>query len=162
MEDECWIWTGHTMPNGYGQVNYRGETYLVHRVAYRAFVEDFPDELQINHLCHSRSCFNPSHLYVGTQQDNVDDMWRAGRASGSEARSSPGERHPHAKLTEDQALKLYELAWSGRYTLQEIGDMFGLTGKYVWQIKHEYVWKHLWQRPSWSTPIITEKANGRS
>ena len=84
MADECWVWTGQTNgPHpgcGYGQVVYGGQKHqALHRVSYRVFVDDIPEELQVNHLCHVRLCINPSHLYVGTHQDNMDDMWEAGR-----------------------------------------------------------------------------------
>ena len=36
---------------------------------------------QANHKCHNSMCVNPRHMYIGTQQDNIRDMIKAGRAS---------------------------------------------------------------------------------
>jgi hypothetical protein len=114
MPDECWIWTGNAMPNGYGMVAYRGKSELAHRVAYRVFVEDFSKEFQINHLCHVRLCINPSHLYVGTQQDNIDDMWQAGRAN------------PRKVLTDQQVAEALQMLQEGRSQM-DVARHFGVS-----------------------------------
>jgi hypothetical protein len=39
---------------------------------------DSPDGV-VRHKCDNSGCVSPDHLEVGTQQDNMDDMWRRGR-----------------------------------------------------------------------------------
>jgi hypothetical protein len=56
-----------------------------------------------------------------------------------------GERAGAAKLSEDQARQIRKLAWDGAYTLQEIGDMFGVCPSNAHAIKHGLIWKHLWE-----------------
>ena len=46
---------------------------LVHRAVYEQTRGEIPDGKQINHLCDRPYCFQPSHLYAGTAQDNADD-----------------------------------------------------------------------------------------
>ena len=61
------------------------------------------------------------------------------------------------KLTEDQVRLIYELAWSGRYTLQVIANTFQISPTQVRRIKHREGWGHLWdERPEWTTPQIEE------
>jgi transposase len=67
-----------------------------------------------------------------------------------------GENGCPAKLTEDQAKQIYELAWAGLHSQAEIGEMFGVSRSKVTLIKLRKNWKHLWQRPRWSTPTLTE------
>ena len=50
-----------------------------HRISYREFVGEFPDELFICHHCDNPPCFNPSHLFPGTNLDNIADMVQKGR-----------------------------------------------------------------------------------
>jgi len=43
--------------------------------------------LLICHLCNNPCCVNPDHLWIGTNQDNINDMVRKGRVCH-------GDRHP--------------------------------------------------------------------
>jgi hypothetical protein len=70
--------------------------------------------------------------------------------------ASVGERNGYAKLTDDQVFEIHDLAWDGRYSQRKIGRMFDVAQSVVSQIKNEVAWRHLWQRPKWSAPAITE------
>lgn len=79
---ECWTWTG-TTSQGYGkiQAGRRGEGWLwVHRVSWELQNGPVPDGLQVLHRCDNPPCVRPSHLFLGTQVDNIRDMWAKGRA----------------------------------------------------------------------------------
>ena len=43
---------------------------------------DLESDLFILHKCDDGLCFNPEHLFVGTQADNLKDASRKGRISG--------------------------------------------------------------------------------
>jgi len=68
--DACWIWRGYVMPNGYGQFR-DGRIVLAHRFAYEDVVGPIPDGLQIDHLCKTTACVNPSHMGPVTQAVNL-------------------------------------------------------------------------------------------
>lgn len=67
----CWHWTGYIEPNGYGRVNYHGKNYRIHRAIMIALGKIIPSTLHIDHLCHNRACWNPMHLEVKTQSENL-------------------------------------------------------------------------------------------
>ncbi len=74
--DECWIRIGCTNYNEYDSISIGNKTILIHRAsafAYLGFVLN--SKLQINHKsnCSYKACFNYSHLYIGTQKDNMQD-----------------------------------------------------------------------------------------
>ncbi len=75
----CWEWTGWINREGYGRIQYKGKKYLTHRISALVFkgydLTDYANAgLQVNHLCHNRKCFNPSHFYIGTQDENMNDL----------------------------------------------------------------------------------------
>lgn len=87
----CWLWTGYTAPNGYGE--WRGNR--AHRAAYVIAIGPIPDGLHIDHLCRVRNC----DMHYGRWQ-------RLGDAGGAELRRKPApptciidscDSLPHAK-----------------------------------------------------------------
>lgn len=100
--DGCWMWTASLFPDGYGQFGAGGSGNIVgaHRWAYEHFVEEVPDDLTVEHLCHTRKrlicqggptcphrrCVNPEHMEVlprgingqrGVQTKYVEETARA-------------------------------------------------------------------------------------
>lgn len=75
----CWLWSGSTNPNGYGQLSYKGKINRAHRFSYEAFIGPIPKDKMICHRCDTRTCCNPDHMFLGTAQDNVTDMVKKGR-----------------------------------------------------------------------------------
>lgn len=76
----CWLFTG-SKNKGHGQI-FMGEGLRperVHRISAQHYLDyDLTSSLQVNHKCANRNCWNPDHLYVGTQQQNVGDSMIAG------------------------------------------------------------------------------------
>lgn len=68
---DCWLWTGHTRPNGYGCFRVGRKQTSVHRFAYEEFVGPIPEGMHVDHLCRVRSCANPLHLELVSPRENV-------------------------------------------------------------------------------------------
>lgn len=65
---------------GYGCLRAEGgKIEKAHRVSYMAFVGEIPDGKLVLHSCDMRACINPDHLHIGTQSDNMREMWQRGR-----------------------------------------------------------------------------------
>lgn len=81
--DACWNWTAFRKPNnGYGTFHIGGRSgaiVLAHRLSYQIHFGPVPDDLSVLHRCDNPACCNPGHLFLGTQQDNVDDREAKGR-----------------------------------------------------------------------------------
>ena len=80
LDTGCWNWTGSTQSNGYGQTTFGGKRFLVHRVSAIIWLHfDESSRLDILHRCDNRICFNPKHLFIGTDLENIRDMMAKGR-----------------------------------------------------------------------------------
>lgn len=85
----CWLWTGARHREGagkkskrnlYGQVYYKGRPRRAHIVSWALSVGHLPhDGLQVCHHCDVPLCVRPSHLFIGTAKDNLQDASQKGR-----------------------------------------------------------------------------------
>ena len=67
----CWLWDGGWHSNGYGAFYDGQRSGMAHRFAYRCFVGEIPDGLQLDHKCRVRCCVNPDHLQLVTSGQNT-------------------------------------------------------------------------------------------
>ena len=65
---------------GYGATHIGRKYTLAHRASLVWLRGDIPDGMFVCHRCDNPRCCNPAHLFVGTAQDNTDDMLAKGRA----------------------------------------------------------------------------------
>jgi len=92
-ESGCWLWTGAIDSHGYGKLKRRRKIITAHREAWRLHKGEIPNGMFVCHKCDTRACANPDHLFLGTHQDNMDDMKRKGRArSGRKSRPLLGPK----------------------------------------------------------------------
>lgn len=74
----CWLWTGATLQNGYGQIAWGSKVVGVHRLMCTV-TYGFPSTgKEARHTCDIRCCVNPDHVVWGTSQENKQDMLRRG------------------------------------------------------------------------------------
>lgn len=76
----CWEWQFNRDKDGYGRATEFNEHLRMHIKSYQMFKGEIPDGLQVLHHCDNPPCCNPDHLFLGTSQDNADDMLAKGRA----------------------------------------------------------------------------------
>jgi len=70
-ETACWEWTACKNEDGYG-LFFNGETIVrAHVWGYEYHRDEVPREMELDHLCRSRSCVNPRHLEIVTHKENM-------------------------------------------------------------------------------------------
>ena len=85
-QGDCLVRTGSLNRKGYGVVKIggrNGKTYLAHRVSYELFVGPIPDGMFVCHTCDNPACILPAHLWLGTNQQNMQDASRKGRVKNN-------------------------------------------------------------------------------
>lgn len=102
-DDVCWVWPKPPAKDGYGLVmvwqrNKPSVVVRVHRLAYELMVGVIPDGLLVLHSCDNPVCVNPTHLWVGTQTDNMQDMSDKGRAGARKRRKLTTEQAREVRL----------------------------------------------------------------
>lgn len=70
-ETGCMEWVGAMLPNGYGQVGFRGKLWVAHRAFWVFMGKPDPGGFDLDHLCRNRKCINPDHLELVSRGDNL-------------------------------------------------------------------------------------------
>lgn len=116
----CWNWTGYIQTTGYGQIEVCGRLWLAHRFSWAMHHRGIePWGMLVLHKCDNPKCVNPDHLFIGTHQDNVDDMWSKGRGHRG-PHKNPATKPRQRKLTDDAVRDIR----SGRLTDKEFMRLY--------------------------------------
>lgn len=68
---DCLVWVGSANPKGYGQLRVHKRMVSAHRYAWERERGPIPPDLEVDHICHVRSCVNVAHLRLATRAENV-------------------------------------------------------------------------------------------
>jgi hypothetical protein len=132
---ECWEWTAATCRNGYGKFN--GKT-IAHRVAWELTNGHIPENICICHKCDNKLCCNTRHMFMGTQSDNMKDMYQKGRK-----KSLCGERHPWSKLKLKDVNKIRSIYAGERGQIVALAKEYGVGRQTIREVVHGKRWKIL-------------------
>ena len=133
--DGCWIWTGTRDNKGYGCMRIQYRWHKAHRLSYAWFVGLIPDGLLVCHKCDNPPCVNPDHFFIGTNQDNMDDMRAKGRAP-----CVVGERNPRNILNARQVLEIRGRDDAG---YKRLAEEYGVSKSCIRDIKVRKNWNYL-------------------
>lgn len=149
----CWQWTGPTNWGGYGIIYHERRTQVAHRVMWKIIHGPIPPGIQVLHRCDNPACINPSHLWLGSNRDNVSDRHAKGRdgaafgdANGS--RRFPelrrrGIHHDNAKLTDEQVREIRRRFQNGNVTKASLARRFKVCNSLVGMVIAKQIWRHV-------------------
>lgn len=137
--DSCWLWNACKV-SGYGRISIGTSNKNVssHRVSWTIHFGEIPNHLNVLHKCDVRTCVNPAHLFLGTNDDNMKDMVAKGRQRGVS-----GERNHLAKLTADDVQKIRYLRASLSLSLRKLAREFNVNHRTICHIMMRRTWKHI-------------------
>ena len=152
-KDNCWEWTGVRLKDGYGMLSVKGKRFLSHRYALMLHLNrPIEQNIEVRHMCHNPSCFNPEHLIEGTHRDNMNDMVVADRQARGERLSmrlrglahegGRGEGNGRAKLTNMQVLEIRQLSTTDM-SQRDIANKYGVSKTAIMGILTGKTWKNI-------------------
>lgn len=137
--NKCWIWQGPMHPTGYGRAHWQGKVIVASRVSYMIHYGPIPKGLLVCHNCpdgDDSRCVNPTHLFAGTQNDNMQDMITKGR-------KARGEKSGVNKLTEAQVIEIRQRHNQGGITQNQLAIEYGVFNTNISMIVRRKTWRHL-------------------
>ena len=139
VEDEngCHICTSHHRNvGGYAKMSVNGKKVTIHRYLYEQNFGEIPNNVVVRHKCDNPNCINIEHLELGSQKENVEDMFERGR--NPDRKGSNGGR---AKLTEEDVIEIRRLLNS--HNNRQIAKIFNVSDKCISNIRCGTTWKHI-------------------
>lgn len=118
--DECWLWAGAKLTEGYGQFSSEGRVIRAHRYSYELHFGPIPDGMIVCHTCDRPPCVNPSHLWAGTDAENAADR-------SAKRRGALGEEQGHARLTNNQAREIVATCKRGYVKHEDLARKYGVS-----------------------------------
>jgi hypothetical protein len=135
---KCWEWRGSLIKDGYGRFWAGRRLLLAHRVAYFIANKQITPGKLILHECDNPSCCNPTHLFEGTQRDNVYDCIRKHRRA-----RLMGESHGRSKFTEEEIAIIRGMHRLFKIPKKQISLWCGVTDTSIHQIITKRHWSHI-------------------
>lgn len=112
MEDwrskPCNLFFGSKDKDGYGKMTFEGKTKRAHRVAWLTHYGWIPKGQHVLHHCDVRNCIEITHLFLGDNDLNIQDMKEKGRThkSNNGNLGPKGEMHGMSLLTKEDVVKI--------------------------------------------------------
>ena len=144
----CWVWMAGKS-SGYGSFFFRGKNSYAHRAAWILTNGEIKDGLCVCHHCDNPICVKPSHLFLGTYSDNMQDAVRKGRIANGNRQGmrlhpqsvTRGEKVWNAKLDENKVRVIFKLSPSR--SVRSIAMKFKVSEAAIYKILARKNWAHV-------------------
>jgi hypothetical protein len=136
----CWNWT-RGKSGGYGIMRWRGRYTRTHRISWEIRFGKIPEGKFVLHRWDNRTCINPAHLFIGTQQDNMADMNKKGRHGGP-----IGDQVFTCKLDRDKVKQiLVEFYNTPKFLgkISRLSERYGVSRSTICAIVYRKIWKYV-------------------
>lgn len=133
----CWLWHGFTNSDGYGVMRDGNKLLLVHRVSWSIAYPFTPldKDTLVCHACDVRNCVRPSHLFTGSQADNMRD-------ATEKARRAFGRRN-HNAVFYSRDIRDIRAAFAGGKSIAQLARDYRVAYNSMWQIVRMKTWRQV-------------------
>ena len=139
-ESGCWLpptkYYGRTK-KGYFMFRCKGKRHYLHRVVLERLVlkRQLREGFMTCHIleCQNKDCFNPNHLYEGTNKDNMRDMCLLGNSIST--------------FSDEDIQFIRDTYATRQYSQKQLARMFDTTPSNIHNIVNRKTHKHKWVKP---------------
>lgn len=141
--NDCWEWKGARRVQNYGGLALEDhKVVLAHRFSYELHYGPIPESegyhgTCVLHRCDNPPCVNPKHLFLGTNQDNVDDKVSKGRGV-----STRGNQNGMAKLNPEKIVDIRQRYKDGE-SFKSIAYSYDVTDAAIRSVVQRKTWRHI-------------------
>lgn len=159
----CWEWTSYLSAGRYGSFKVNGKDVKAHRWIFEQLHGCIPEGMVVCHSCDNGKCVNPSHLWLGTQRDNVNDCIAKGRAYHPKGfkkttgilygDKNPSRTHPESrprgtsvntcKINENDVKDIRRAHHAKELTQKELAEKYGVSQPNISAILLRKTWAHI-------------------
>lgn len=126
----CFVVINKKPSRGYIRFVLNGDHCYLHRASKFIFGRD---KILACHRCDNRLCFNPDHIFLGTQKQNMMDCLSKNRFS------QKGSSHTLSKLKDSDIIDIRNSSLS----LSILGNLYGVTKQTIYAVKQNKTWRHI-------------------
>jgi hypothetical protein len=130
---DCWEWMANTR-KGYGSIKVSGISVYAHRLSWEMQNGPLQNGMLVLHKCDNPRCVNPSHLFVGTQKDNMEDREAKDRGADRRGNKNGRSKIPQAAIA---------LILASKESLSTLALKYGVSKTAIRLIKIGKNWSHL-------------------
>ena len=134
-DDDCMNWSKGCGSHGYGQFYIGKKPFLAHRISWELSFGPIPAGMYVLHKCDNKKCVRPSHLFIGTQSDNINDCVAKGR---HKPHIGKGEKASSWKINDADAKAIKQLCVRGPRqrpgNAEELAQTDGVSRARIYQI----------------------------
>lgn len=136
----CRLWNAGNS-KGYGSLWWDGRLGVATRLQWIDKRGPIPKGMCVLHTCDNPACIEITHLFLGTQLENIADCV-------SKLRHPRGEKKPLAKLTEAAVMEIRTKLGTGQRVrrnsiLQSLAIKFGVSESAISMARSGYTWAHV-------------------
>lgn len=126
--ESCWDWNSQKNHRGYAQIGFNSKKIPAHRASWMIHFGNIPKDKFVLHKCDNPPCTRPDHLFLGTTQDNLNDMVIKNRNGACK------------KLTVEQVKEIKKLQKSKKSDLS-ISKLYNVNWATIRAIRINQTWK---------------------
>lgn len=145
----CWVKPG----SGEWYISAWGKFRRANRVSWELHYGKIPERMEVCHKCDNPACIRPTHLFLGTHKENMEDMSRKGRGSGGVSGvNNASVKHPelrqadrngNRKLFSADVLVIRVRYRSGTETYKSLAVEYGVSVVTVNRVVNGRAWKSI-------------------